>query len=175
MSSRPSKLQTYRKEPVTHSFRKPPATNRVSYPDVEYCWPVRNIMSNLQIVRGFESSLDRQWVGSSISTRRQGHPKQRAPRLSKAGVICNRRPAAVASSGYFNTHAFQYRPLSARLSVPEDLSVSTRTESRQIQLGQKVVQTPNRCGLNPIGHFHDRSQLRASSSLFLRSGEMRPP
>ncbi|KAK1521744.1 hypothetical protein CPAR01_14661 [Colletotrichum paranaense] len=63
--------------------------------------------------------------------------------------------------------AFQYHSLSARLSVLEDLFGSTQTESRPIQLGQKVVQTPNRCGLNPIGHFDDRSQLHASSSLFL--------
>ncbi|OHE91021.1 hypothetical protein CORC01_13675, partial [Colletotrichum orchidophilum] len=48
-------------------------------------------------------------------------------------------------------------------------------ESRSRQSGQKVVQTPKRRGLIPIGHLHDRSQLHGSSSLFLRSGEMRTP
>ncbi|KAK1687825.1 hypothetical protein BDP55DRAFT_630459 [Colletotrichum godetiae] len=113
------------------------SANRVSCPDVEHCWPVRNIKSNLKTVRGFESRLDCQWAGSSISTKRQGHPKQRAPWPSMAGAILIQRPAAVASSGYSNTYAFQYRSLSARLSVWKDWFGSTRTNRVQDNLAKK--------------------------------------
>ncbi|KAK1639110.1 hypothetical protein BDP81DRAFT_197006 [Colletotrichum phormii] len=54
-----------------------------------------------------------------------------------AGAILIQRPAAVASSGYSNTYAFQYRSLSARLSVWEDWFGSTRTNRGQDNLAKK--------------------------------------